>query len=125
MNNNNTKILEALEKKPVRTSGFSSENLTVVAGTNQYLPIIDVSEYKKISVTGWGAYGNSEGNVKVRLYFDDVEVGFDGGVVAVGTYDNGTLYFGNVDLTSKYVRCRIYNDSSSDEDITIKYFLTT
>ena len=124
---NQASVIAELTKlnTPVRVSGLSADIQTVGAGTNPYLSLIDTTGYKKLTITGWGAYGVNDGSVKVSLYFDNSDTAFDGGLVAVGTFDGGSLYFGTVDVTSNFAKCRVINDHTSDVPISIKYYLST
>jgi len=113
------------EETPTRVSGLSANVQQVGASTYPYLSIINTTGYKKLTITGWGAYGVNNGSVKIALYFDNSETAFDGGLVAVGTFDGGSLYFGTVDVTSNFAKCRVFNDHTSSVPITIKYYLST
>tara|TARA_R110000796_G_scaffold11404_2_gene37892 strand:+ start:3137 stop:3667 length:531 start_codon:yes stop_codon:yes gene_type:complete len=110
---------------PVRVSGLSANVQIIPAVSYPYLSIINTTGYKKLTITGWGAYGVNDGSVKVALYFDNSDTAFDGGLVATGTFDGGSLYFGTVDITSNFAKCRVFNDHISDVPITIKYYLST
>ena len=115
------------EEAPTRVSGLSANVKLIPPNTNEYLPVIDTTGYKKLTITGWGAYGVNDGSVRVALYFDNEDTAFDGGLVAVGTFDGGSLYFGTVDVTSNFAKCRLYNDhpNAGGQTITIKYYLST
>jgi len=113
------------EETPTRISGLSANVQTVASGTNPYLSLINTTGYKKLTITGWGAYGVNDGSVKVSLYFDNSDTAFDGGLVAVGTFDGGSLYFGTVDVTTNFAKVRVINDHTSDVPISIKYYLST
>ena len=113
------------EETPTRISGLSANVQTVASGTNPYLSLINTTGYKKLTITGWGAYGVNDSSVKVSLYFDNSDTAFDGGLVAVGTFDGGSLYFGTVDVTTNFAKVRVINDHTSDVPISIKYYLST
>ena len=114
---------------PTKTSSLLVDNVTLNTGTQQAMPMVDVTNVKSMSLTGYQLTTPLTGDnlCYVEVWLSDTTSLSDlYGPIATGYFVKGYLNFGTIDINSKYFKLVLYNDSTTDNaNIHIKAFMTS
>jgi len=131
MNNNNTKILEALELLPVKrvkTSILQFDSYQVGASSFAFSDAIEIGDdIKSMSICGFqGSSTNPDDTCSLEVWpgSENISSSFLS-PVAVGTFSTGLLYMGSIPTDSKWIKLKIINAHTSSRSYTVKLFMST
>ena len=114
---------------PTKTASLLVDSVTLNTGTLQAMDMVDVTNVKSMSLTGYQLTTPFTGDnlCYVEVWLSDTTSLSDlYGPVATGYFVKGYLDFGTIDINSKYFKLILYNDSTTDNaNIHIKAFMSS